>query len=114
MQSKNEILKTYKVVGRLGEGCFSKVYLALDQYGMKIALKVIQKNKFSKEEEIEKIIVEKEILKMMDHRGILKLYKTMQTNTKVYLALEYAEYGNLLNLINRIKLKVTDIQVIIA
>lgn len=38
----------------------------------------------------------------------------MQTNTKIYLALEYAEFGNLLNLINKKKLKLNEIRSIIA
>ena len=79
-----------------------------------LALKIIRKSKFRRHDEIEKIIIEKEILQLMDHQGILRLYKTMQTNSKVYLALEYAEHGNLLNLINKRQLTPGEIRTIMA
>ena len=56
-------------------------------------MKVIQKKNFRTRQSIEKILVEKEIMKNLKHRNILKLYKTFQTKEEVYLIIEYAEKG---------------------
>ena len=115
LHSKAEVLKNHKIVKKIGKGLFSKVYLAVDSSGTKVGIKVISKKNFVAKEAIEKIIIEKEILKLLDHKNILKLYRTLQTNTRIYFILEYADKGNLLNLINvKIRLTPDEIRVITA
>ena len=115
LHSKADISKTHKLIKKIGKGLFSKVYLAIDSTGTKVGLKVIAKKNFVAKEAIEKIIIEKEILKILDHKNILKLYRTLQTTTHIYFILEYADKGNLLNLINiKIRLTSDEIRVITA
>jgi protein-serine/threonine kinase len=111
---KTDILKDYRIVRKIGKGLFSKVYLAIDPSGRKVGLKTIQKKNFVAKEGIEKIIIEKEILKLINHRNVLKLYKTMQTTSRIYFVLEYADKGNLLNIVNTKKLSPDNIRVILA
>jgi serine kinase len=111
---KLEIIKEYRIIRQIGKGCFSKVFLAIDSLGRKVALKVILKEKFKTRELIKKIIIEKEILKTVHHRSILKLYRTMQTTSHIYFVLEYAERGNLVDLINTKQLSASQIRVILA
>lgn len=114
IRSKTDILRDYRIVRKIGKGLFSKVYLAIDPSGRKVGLKTIEKKNFVAKEAIEKIIIEKEILKRIDHKNVLKLYRTMQTNSQIYFVLEYADKGNLLNLINAKRLAPEQIRVIVA
>lgn len=98
---KQEILSSYKMTRKIGKGLFSKVYLAVDEKGAKVALKVIKKKNFLNKENIQKIIIEKEVLKLVEHPNILKLYRTIQTNSKLVFVLEYAAKGNLINILNQ-------------
>lgn len=114
-QSRAELLKSFKVIKPIGRGLFSKVYLAVDQTDRKVALKVISKSDFSNKDNIKKIIVEKEVLKLLESEHVLKLYRTIQTNSKVVFVLEYAGKGNLLQLMNvKTQLTADDIRVIAA
>jgi len=114
-KSKSEILMDYTVIQQIGSGLFSRVYYATNAQGRKCAIKMIKKKNFATKETIQKILVEKEILRLIDHENILKLYKTMQTNSRIYFVLEYAEKGNLLNILNvKKKLFVEEIRVISA
>ena len=114
MATKVKTVKEYKILCQVGRGLFSQVYLAVDPSGRKVGLKVIRKKNFTTKQSIEKIIIEKEILKMIDHRNVLKLYRTMQTNSHLYFVLEYAEKGNLLRVVNRKRLSSDQIRVILA
>lgn len=44
--TKSDVLKMYKIVKKLGSGCFSNVFLAIDTNGTMVALKMIKKKKF--------------------------------------------------------------------
>jgi len=80
----------------LGNGYFSKVYLVSDIHQKLFAMKIIKKQSFKTKEQIQKILVEKEILKVLNHRNILKLFKTIQSKDRMYFLLEYCDKGNLL------------------
>jgi serine/threonine protein kinase len=114
IRSKGEILRDYRIIRKIGKGLFSKVYLAIDPSGRKVGLKTIEKKNFVAKEAIEKIIIEKEILKRIDHRNVLKLFRTMQTSSQIYFVLEYADKGNLLNLVNTKRLTPEQIRIIVA
>ena len=114
-KSKSEILADYDVIRQIGSGLFSRVYYAIDSQKRKCAIKMIKKKNFATKETIQKILVEKEILRLIDHNNILKLYKSLQTNSRIYFVLEYAEKGNLLNVLNiKKRLTVDEIRVIAA
>lgn len=114
-KTKSEILADYHVIKQIGSGLFSRVYLATDKHNKKCAIKMIKKKNFVTKETIQKILVEKEILRVIGHQNVLKLYKTMQTHSRLYFVLEYAEKGNLLNVLNiKKKLEVDEIRVIAA
>lgn len=100
LRSNDEILQKYKIIKQLGSGLFSKVYLAQDEFGQKAAIKIIKKKDFSTQDTIQKIVLEKEVLKLLNHDCILKLYKTVQSDSRIYFFLEYASKGNLLQLLN--------------
>lgn len=114
-EEKEEILSSYKTTKKIGKGLFSKVYLAIDEKGNKVALKVIKKKNFLNKENIQKIIIEKEVLKMVEHPNILKLYRTIQTNSKLVFVLEFAAKGNLIAILNqRARISEHEIRLIVA
>lgn len=98
IRTDEEILAVYKIQMRVGKGLFSKVYFAIDPSGIKVALKVISKKNFLEETLIEKILMEKELLIQMNHPNILKLFRTLQTNSSIYIVLEYCDKGTLADL----------------
>ena len=95
---KNKIPKrnfedNYETIKTLGSGLFSTVYLVKDNKDKRYAMKVIQKKNFRTRDHIQKILIEKEIMKNLNHRNILKLYKTFQTEQNIYFLMEYASKG---------------------
>ena len=110
-----EILKSYQIIKLIGKGMYSKVFLALDASSNKVALKIIPKEVFQNMEDLKNILIEKELLKVLDNEHILKMYRSLQTDSKIIFFLEYASKGNLLNLINaKSQLKIEEIRIIAA
>lgn len=78
-------------------------------------MKIVKKKNFASKDIIHKILIEKDIMKLLHHRNILRLYKTMQTNSSLFFELEYCEYGSLLNILNsKLVLTLDDIKIILA
>ena len=115
LKDDDDIMQNYKIIKILGTGLFSNVYLVQDHQKDLFALKIIKKRKFVTKESIQKILVEKEILKILDHQNILKLHKTFQSKNRLYFLLEYASRGNLLRILNiKMKFNTHEIKVIAA
>lgn len=115
LEKKQEILKNYQIKKKLGQGLFSEVYYGLNMRGQEVALKIIKKKNFTSKDIIHKILIEKDIMKMLHHKNILKLYKTMQSNSSLFFEIEYCHYGSLLNILNcKFILSISDIRLILA
>ena len=110
-----DVLKSYQIIKPIGRGLYSKVFLARDASKIKVAIKVIPKDEFQNKEDLKNILIEKEILKLLENEHILKLYRTLQTDSKIIFVLEYAGKGNLVNLMNiKTHLRIEEIKVIAA
>ena len=59
-----------------------------------MAIKIIDKNKLDKID-LEKVYREVQVLKMLDHTHIIKLYQVMETRSLLYLVSEYASQGDI-------------------
>ena len=59
-----------------------------------VAIKIIDKNKLDKVN-LEKVYREVQVLKMLDHSHIIKLYQVMETRSLLYLVSEYASQGEI-------------------
>ncbi len=59
-----------------------------------VAIKIIDKNKLDKVN-LEKVYREVQVLKMLDHPHIIKLYQVMETKSLLYLVSEYASQGEI-------------------
>jgi [calcium/calmodulin-dependent protein kinase] kinase len=106
----NKYYNEYKVLQELGCGAYSKVKLVMKdniKYAMKIIdKKELKKKKIFKQDKDGNIIVtnllkdalkEIAILKKLDHPNIIKLYEILHNyqKEKIYLIMEYAEYGDI-------------------
>jgi serine/threonine protein kinase len=73
---KFEKERNYEILFLLGIGGFSKVYLARDYCGNLFAMKMIEKDFIIKNDKFKIVLQEKNILSMIDHPFINKLYET--------------------------------------
>uniref|UniRef100_A0A2K6KC99 Serine/threonine-protein kinase SIK3 n=2 Tax=Rhinopithecus bieti TaxID=61621 RepID=A0A2K6KC99_RHIBE len=83
-----------KLVGRVGKGslaCCEEVDHCLSGT---VAIKIIDKTQLD-EENLKKIFREVQIMKMLCHPHIIRLYQVMETERMIYLVTEYASGGEI-------------------
>jgi [calcium/calmodulin-dependent protein kinase] kinase len=108
----NKYYNEYKYLQILGMGAYSKVKLVMKdnvKYAMKIIdKKGLKKKKIFTQDKDGNVIVtnllkdalkEIAILKKLDHPNIIKLYEILHNyqKEKIYLIMEYAEYGDIID-----------------
>ena len=94
-------INDYKIDKKIGEGQFSKVYLAEHKLtSEKVAIKIIFKSNNLTKKTLSRIKSEIEILKKVKHNNISKLISVIETNERIYLIEEYIEGYDLLFFIN--------------
>ena len=59
-----------------------------------VAIKIIDKSKLDKAN-LEKVFREVEVMKLLDHPNIIKLYQVMMTKNMIYVVSEYAPRGEI-------------------
>jgi calcium-dependent protein kinase len=90
----------YQQIKELGEGSYGKVYKVFDRINKTYrAMKKIKKDIITNKEET-KIRKEIEILKMLDHPNILKIYEFYNTKSKFYIVTELLSGGELFHRIS--------------
>jgi len=95
-QSKSDPTKDYKKKKFLGEGSFASVYLVQNRITDSIrAMKVINKTSNTSEEDEQEILNEINILKIMDHPNILKIFEFYSSKESYSIITEYCSGGEL-------------------
>uniref|UniRef100_A0A672SEP2 non-specific serine/threonine protein kinase n=1 Tax=Sinocyclocheilus grahami TaxID=75366 RepID=A0A672SEP2_SINGR len=85
----------YDIERTLGKGNFAVVKLAKHRITKtEVAIKIIDKTQLDAVN-LEKIYREVQIMKMLDHPHIIKLYQVMETKNMLYLVTEYAKNGEI-------------------
>lgn len=73
---KYEKIGNYRILKDIGEGAFGKVKLGIhiptDEY---VAIKILERNKITENEDVHKVIREINILKKLNHPNIIKIYE---------------------------------------
>ena len=59
-----------------------------------MAIKIVDKSKLD-ENSLIKIRREVQIMKLLSHEHIIRLYEVMETSSKIYLVMEYASGGEI-------------------
>ncbi|GBG34622.1 Protein kinase, putative [Hondaea fermentalgiana] len=94
-QSDKDKTKRYRVVKKLGQGAYSKVYLAeMTDGGDKVAIKAVAKSRL-KEKELASILRETEILASLRHPNVITYIEHFEDAEKLYIVTEFAEGGEL-------------------
>ncbi|CAG0917990.1 unnamed protein product [Notodromas monacha] len=97
VKSKVKLLRVglYELQKTIGKGNFAVVKLATHIIsGTEVAIKII--NKVGLDDDcLKKILREIEIMKMLRHKFIVRLYQVMETEQKLYLVTEYASGGEI-------------------
>ena len=95
-QSKSYCLDDlYDIEGVLGEGGFATVRKGINKITKKsFAIKTIDLCKI-RPEQLHLLRDEVEIMKMLDHPNVIKLYETFEEESKLHLVLELCDGGDL-------------------
>lgn len=85
----------YEILEKIGDGGFSKVYLAIQKAtGMQRIIKVIKKDvdgSFFKDEVLNEI----NLLKQLDHPNIMKVIEYFSSKSHLYIIAEFLKGGEL-------------------
>ncbi|KAK2573445.1 Serine/threonine-protein kinase SIK3 [Acropora cervicornis] len=85
----------YNIEKTIGKGNFAVVKLATHCVTRtKVAVKIIDKSQLD-QDNLKKIFREVQVMKMLDHPHIIKLYQVMETDRMLYLVTEYASKGEI-------------------
>jgi len=84
----------------LGEGTFGKVRLSTNlRTNEKFAIKCLKKSAIANRENIERVLREILIVKVLKHKHISTLYDVIDTPQEIYMVMEYASGGELFDYI---------------
>lgn len=104
--SKN--IGQFFVFGTIGEGSFGRVVLSLSKDDKKIyAIKILDKAKIIKNNQLKHVVREKDILFACDHPNIIKLHFCFKDSKSLYLVFDFLSNGDLYNLI-KVKKNLTE------
>lgn len=91
----------YEIERTIGRGNYAVVKLARHRFTKTdVAIKIIDKTQLD-EANLKKVYREVQILKMLDHPNIIKLYQVMETSNMLYLVSEYAPSGEIFDYIDK-------------
>ncbi|XP_050209157.1 SNF1-related protein kinase catalytic subunit alpha KIN11-like [Mercurialis annua] len=97
----NLVESKYRFLKTLGIGTFGKVKLVKNiSTGKKYAIKIVKRDRIKDKSMEEKLMREINIMKQLNHKHIIRFYDVIESDTDIYLVLERARKGNLLDLIN--------------
>ncbi|CAH1792149.1 unnamed protein product [Owenia fusiformis] len=91
----------YQLGPTIGEGSYAKVKCGTSEKlgGCKVAIKIINRKRAPKDFQIKFLPRELEVLRRVNHDHIVRLYEIMQFSNKVYMIMEMAGHGDLLEYI---------------
>ncbi|KAH9246213.1 hypothetical protein BASA81_016247 [Batrachochytrium salamandrivorans] len=94
-KSEDDFKRQYQMRGVLGEGSYSVVRKATDNFtNAQVAIKVVDRKKLTPEDEVA-LRIEVEILAKLRHAHVIQLYDWYGAPSTYYLALEYMQGGEL-------------------
>ena len=87
----------FEIIKKLGKGGFASVYLVCFKHDPqhKFAMKVMSKDHITKNNQIEHIMTERNILAKTKSPFIVDMQYAFQTDDKLFLIMEYVQGGNL-------------------
>ena len=103
-------LGDYVLYSTLGVGTFGKVKLAEHVLtGQKVAVKIINKQKMHQMNMHEKLSREINILKVMAHPHVIRMYELIDSPTELFMIMEYVSGGELFDyIVHKVRLRETE------
>lgn len=103
-------LGDYILYSTLGVGTFGKVKLAEHVLtGQKVAVKIINKQKMHQMNMHEKLSREINILKVMAHPHVIRMYELIDSPTELFMIMEYVSGGELFDyIVHKVRLRETE------
>lgn len=99
MDQRKREFKDFEFTRQVGEGSYSTVVLAREKdSGKMFAIKILEKSHILKHNKSKYVMQEKDLLNKLNHPGVVKLWYTFQDSYRLYFAMDFAPYGDLLNL----------------
>ena len=93
-------MEGFNFIKTLGKGNFGKVKLGIHVLtGEHVAIKILEKDLIFEKADIERISREIKIMKLIRHPNVIQLYEIIEKPKRLYLIMEYAEGGDLFDLI---------------
>jgi serine/threonine protein kinase len=116
LQTPNLSMASFEVVNTLGRGFYGKVMLCKKiDTGEYFAIKTVHKNRLVKAHKVHTIFNERNVLMKSRHPFIVNFAFSFQTDTKVYLGLEYVSGGELFHhLQQRRRIPIAEVRLYIA
>ncbi|CAF4212578.1 unnamed protein product [Rotaria magnacalcarata] len=97
-------LNKFELIMTLGQGSFGRVLLVVfEQNKIEYALKVLDKSKIVKYNQIKHVQSEIRILNAIKHPNIIIMHSLFKDNSYIYVLMEYIGGGDLFGYINRLK-----------
>ena len=91
MSARQLKVGNYQIGERLGEGTFGTVVKATHAIaGERVAVKVLEKKRMQQADDIERVGREIQILKLLKHPYVIRLWEIIYEKDKIYLSMECA------------------------
>ncbi|KAL5654083.1 hypothetical protein ACJX0J_033402, partial [Zea mays] len=82
----------------LGKGAFGKVHYARDlECDQGVAIKIMDKDRVLTAGLSEQVKREITTMRLVEHKNIVRLHEVMATRNKIYIIMEYAKGGELMD-----------------
>jgi serine/threonine protein kinase len=95
-------LSDFEFLEVLGSGSFGKVQLCRHKIsGKHFSMKILNKAKIHRTRQVNRVFGEKNVLQQVSHPFIMKIYKTFQDKSSLYMLLEFIPGGELFNYIQK-------------
>lgn len=92
----------YKLITKIGSGSFAKVNTATSEKERRVvAIKIVSKSRAPKDYLIKFLPREVDVVKGLEHPNITKYYRCIETTRRVYIIMQYANNGSLLEMIRK-------------
>lgn len=99
---KRKSTKNYHGIKKIGEGSYGKVSVAYsNRHKTRVAIKIISKKKAPPEFVNKFLPRELEVIKILKHPNIIAFLQSIETTNRVYVIMELADNGDLLDVIRR-------------
>jgi len=98
--SRASVHDIYSIMEKIGTGRFSVVYRGIEKATKtEWAIKVIEKFKL-KEEEKNFLAYETEMMRFLNHPGVIKVKETLENKTHIYIIAELVKDGDLFDYVS--------------